>query len=137
MSIDDFEDGFSYDSYTLDSYESDDMIGNTIGDDEIDIPLIRQAEQERTTKPAGQTLPSDMENNREDTDAYNHVCQSSEPTKVVYKSKMEHAEAIYLREKAKGPVVRKVLIGMFQKEAACTPGGSSTYFQTLKTKHGG
>ncbi|RWZ87320.1 MAG: hypothetical protein EO766_12405 [Hydrotalea sp. AMD] len=62
----------------------------------------------------------------------NKTISSPFPNPTGYKNKMEHARAIYARERAKGFTKRAHFIALFQSEAGCTPAGASTYYATIK-----
>ena len=53
-----------------------------------------------------------------------------------FAKKSDIATHIYLREKAKGDLVRKFIVQMFINEAGLTPAGAATYYANLKSKLG-
>jgi hypothetical protein len=74
------------------------------------------------------------------------VIEPTEPTNVVVTnviepqkdwkepkgpSKMDQCRDIFVAHYGKPNVTRKLIIGLFQTEAGCTPAGASTYYQTL------
>ncbi len=132
-------DRFDVDEFTSTRDHDDDMVGLV---DDADLKFVGG-------KGAAYTTVEHLE--EEDTAAFVHVTgmfdgddserseralivDHIESQPVVYKSKMEHARAIYARELAKGVIVRKNIIPMFMSEALCTPAGAATYYATIHTK---
>jgi hypothetical protein len=128
--------GFAGDEFDIDEFTS--------AHDDAPILGLVDADDLKFVSNKGAAMITDATDLDEDTDATdtsahggfehhdeNHPPEVMAATEVVYKSKMEHARAIYAREALKGPIVRKNIIPLFIDEAKCTPAGAATYFYTL------
>lgn len=132
--------GDEFDSFDVDEFTS------AHDDDAPILGLVDDADL-KFVGNKGAALISDATDLDEDTDVSIHATNIGDDavtkmiTKVVvpvdavvYKSKMEHARAIYAREALKGPIVRKNIIPLFIAEANCTTAGAATYYATIHVK---
>jgi hypothetical protein len=143
MSLDE-DYGYGFGGNEFDRFDVDEFT-STHDDGDVILGLMDDTDLSSIRKSAAYTTMSDLD--KEDTDAFNHVtgggfdpAEFADPEESIvvpvttYKSKMEHARAIYKREQDKGTIVRKNIVKLFIDEANCTPAGAATYYATIHTK---